>query len=693
MALLGLAGLQTPPGRDAAALLASRFYSAVTGMTVRIEAVSGTVPVDVTVGRLAVADAKGVWLAVKDLHFAWSPLALLRGRVLVRNLSADIVRVRRLAETPSPAAEPLRVEWPPRFPSLPPILVDSLGIDRLILDAALVGQDATFHVSGRLAESGQGAVAASLAANRLDGSPLTLTVAGALNYAAWRLAAKANLTEAPGGLLATALAGRQTGPLELALTGDGPLTAWKAQLIGSLSGRPLVSAVLGLAIPLDDTATASWSLDGETRPPVGELPGWAARLARLIGERCSLQASGRVGLVSGAFFLDRAAIQAAAGTLQATAALDPNAATVAAKLTLAVPDAGRLDPALAGDVEAAVTVSGRLDRPEIGLTATARDVHAGPASLEAAQLTVGCVLAGDLNDKFPGATVTATGSLTGLSGPDGTSLLGRDLRLALDAAVSATGAVTARDLALTGPGGAVRAQGSLSPDGVLAATLSATLEDVAGAAGLAGLRLSGQATATAAIAREPAGTGRISLDLRLARLAANASSAASAALAGLLGTEPSLTAQIDLDAGGAKLSQGSLTGSTLRLTGSGTYAADSGRLTGKTTVEVKSLTPLGAALGTRLAGEGSLDLALSGTLAAPDITLTAQAKNLTMATTTLDGIDIAATVTDPFQRPAGRVRLTARARPGIGRTGDRFRPGRGQPQPIGPAPDRAGYRF
>ena len=49
--------------------------------TVEIAGLQGTVPIDMRLRRVTVADRDGVWLAVDDARLAWSPTALLRGRI------------------------------------------------------------------------------------------------------------------------------------------------------------------------------------------------------------------------------------------------------------------------------------------------------------------------------------------------------------------------------------------------------------------------------------------------------------------------------------------------------------------------------------------------------------------------------------------------------------------------------------
>ena len=706
------AGLHTRPGLDAAAFLASRFYSLATGMHVRIEAVSGSVPTDFTVGRLAVADGKGVWLIVKDLRFAWSPLALLRGRMLIHALTADIVRVRREPVVPRDPNRPPQLEWPPRFPSLPPILVDALSVNRLILDAALVGQDAVLHVAGRLAESGQGAVAVHCTATRLDGPPLVLTAAGSLNYAAWRLAAKAKLTDGPGGLLATALAGPSAGPLVVELTGDGPLDAWQGRFAAQLAGKSLLAADLGLRVPLNTTATASWSLSGEVSPPAEGMPAGAIRL---IGEHCDLDLAGRVGLLSGALFLDRAAVRTAVGTLAATAALDPEKNTLASRIALTIPQADRLDPTLTGAIEATATLSGRLERPDCTLTVTADKLRSGPIGLETATLTAKAAFAGDLGGDFPGASITAEGTLAGLSGPAGATLLGRDLRLRLGAGLAATGALTVREGVLTGSGGTIRIQGDRSPAGDLTGSLTAeqgnagiTVVRLAGSGSYASAtdRLEVKATATA---NDLAGlesalgtrlTGKLSLDatlsgpmqaleLTLTGQARDLTAASVrldrldiAATASPLSGQPAgrlrLTASRDretagLECGFALVGQ-RLTLSALRLTApetalTGQLGLDlaQGTVSGNLDGTSANLSGLGRFLGLPLAG--SLKLAATADASSrsgQQLAATITASGLAVAGCTARELSLAASLDHLRDLPRGKAHLTAKGVTGGG---------------------------
>ena len=83
--------------------------------------------------------------------------------MVIHEIAADVVRLRRAPDIPQSHRAPVTFEWPPRFPRLPPILLDRLAVGRVILDKELAGQAAIISLSGRLAESGQGAAALTLA--------------------------------------------------------------------------------------------------------------------------------------------------------------------------------------------------------------------------------------------------------------------------------------------------------------------------------------------------------------------------------------------------------------------------------------------------------------------------------------------------------------------------------------------------
>ena len=658
--LLVLAALLTPAGLRGAAFLAEQAIHAASGMTATIRDVSGTLPFSLRLGRFALADEEGIWLVVSDARLAWSPSALLRGRVLIDEATADVVRLRRAPQLPPSAAPPQAVEWPPRFPRLPAILVDRLAVNRLILDAPVAGQDAVIAVTGRLAESGGGVVALALEATRLDGEkPLALRLGGALDYAAWKLSAKATLSDAPGGLLSAALAGPGGGALTVQLAGDGPLSAWKGRLSGDLSGKAFLRADLGLAVPLDKAATGSFSLDAGLVPPPGLLP---APLAAVAGESPACRLAGRFGILSGEFFLDDATLTTAAGTVTATAHLPPDGKDLAAAATVRVPQASLLDPSLSGAVTAEAKVSGNLEQPALSLRLRAADFAAGPARLASADVTATAGLSAPAAGDFPGASLTLSGDVAGLAGPDGTTLLGDALRLSLDAAVDRQGVLTAKSLSIDGQGGKIALTDVRLAGGRASGDAAASVADVAGAASLAGLRLTGGFSLKAAVTADAAGRGQAALRAEFSRLAGPAAPAddpLSAMLAALAGPAPRLTAAVDFSADGLRARDLAFDGKGVGLTGTGTVDA-AGTLSAKAALKAPDLSVLEPPLGGRCAGAVDLDVEFSGKAAAPRLAVKGSAQKLAVGELALAGATLEGAADDAFGAPSGRIALSAR---------------------------------
>jgi translocation and assembly module TamB len=658
--LAGLWGfVLTPVGLRTAAFVAERGLAAGTGFAVRIEDVSGVLPFSLRLGRFALADAKGPWLIISDAAVSWSPLALLRGRIEVREITADVVRLRRAPEIPETHRAPATFSWPPRFPSLPPILIDRLAVTRVILDQELAGQAAVIAVSGRLAESGQGAVALSLDAARTDGAaPLTLKVGAALNYADWRLAVKAHLADAAGGLVCCALAGPDAPALDVGLTGDGPLDAWKGRLSAKLGTTPLLAADLGLAVPLAKDAMASISLDATAAPPPGLLP---AFFEGLLGPRPRAAVAARVGITTDALVIDKAELTAAAGTVALLANLDPATDTLSGTARLELTDAGRLHETLGGGLAAEITASGSLARPALAARITARDFHAGPVTLAGAALTATAAVTAPMTDAFPGATLAASGSLDGLAGPDGATLLGQSLALTAAGSLGPDGALAIDNASLTGPGGLATLAGGRISGETLAGHVAVSLADMAGAASLARLRLTGTASLAADIASDPDGQGTAKAVVSLSRLAApDPADTAAAALAALLGPAPGLSLDGAFSPAGASLSELSLTGQGIHLAGSGRYDAASGGLAATTTLKAADLSLLATALGQPCSGSLEAGLSLSGPLLSPHLAVSAKAERLRLGELALTEAALEATMADTAHRPAGKVSLTAR---------------------------------
>jgi len=126
--------LQTGPSRRYIASEISTRASAVLGMPLRIEGVTGVVPLDMRIATITIDDQDGTWLEVQDAHLKWSATALL-GRVLhVEALTAETIRVARspiFPESDSPTVWGIA-----DLPALPQgVRVDSVAFNRVDIAA------------------------------------------------------------------------------------------------------------------------------------------------------------------------------------------------------------------------------------------------------------------------------------------------------------------------------------------------------------------------------------------------------------------------------------------------------------------------------------------------------------------------------------------------------------------------------
>ncbi|HEY2870301.1 MAG TPA: translocation/assembly module TamB domain-containing protein [Reyranella sp.] len=133
------AGLQTPPGK---ALVAA----VVSSDDIRIEGVSGFIPVDLRVAKIAMRDKKGVWLSLSDARVSWSFSSLFTGRVRIEEIQARQVEVLR---PPEPTDEKTQKAATNTGINVP-LGVDlrSLAIDDLHIGAPLGGVDSHWKVAG-----------------------------------------------------------------------------------------------------------------------------------------------------------------------------------------------------------------------------------------------------------------------------------------------------------------------------------------------------------------------------------------------------------------------------------------------------------------------------------------------------------------------------------------------------------------
>lgn len=177
--LLGLVfgALQTGPGKSALARIGSQLAS-LSGLSISISDIQGGVPWNMSIGRIAVADAKGLVAEVEALRLAWHPLSLLGGVVNVEAIEARRISVERLPELPASEPTPAKSSGGSGF--MMPVRLGRLAVDDIVIGTPVLGHAAQLSLtaSADLMAASQG-LAADFALTRKD-APGTVT--GKVHY-------------------------------------------------------------------------------------------------------------------------------------------------------------------------------------------------------------------------------------------------------------------------------------------------------------------------------------------------------------------------------------------------------------------------------------------------------------------------------------------------------------------------------
>ena len=191
---------------------------------------NGSFPQRLTLERLELRDAGGVWLTADEVSVDWSPLALLERRIQVGSLHAAGVDMERLPQSSSNPASTGPA-------SIPRIDVASLSVDRVKLGAALAGKAATLRLRGNAHLRSAEDMIIEAAARRIDGDG---DYELQLRFDPQRMDAALNLHEPAGGPLENLLQLPGLGALAATVNLNGPRAAERLDLsidAGALRGR------------------------------------------------------------------------------------------------------------------------------------------------------------------------------------------------------------------------------------------------------------------------------------------------------------------------------------------------------------------------------------------------------------------------------------------------------------------------
>jgi translocation and assembly module TamB len=622
--------------------------------TVRLAGLDGLIPFDFRLKRLRMADAEGPWLELDDLRLSASASALLRGRVEIEQLSARRLALHRLPPGED-TGEAASFELPT---SVPPVAVRSLGIDRLEVGEAVLGEDASFSLEGgaRTGEAGRTANL-TLDLQRTDEDPARASLEARLDLAERTLALALDAAES-GGLLAGLTGRPEAGDFTLELAGDGPLEDWHGDLRLDADGLARADAKIALAV----NGATRMRFDGTLEPAPGLLP---AAAARLLGDRLQLALTAvRTG--SDQLALEDLRATAALASLTGSGRIDLAGERVAARASLRISELAPLGELAAMPLEGALDliadIDGPLMQPEGRLTVRASDLAAGEVHARQVQTTLDLAALGRLREPGARVQVTAAGRAQGLRLPSEVALPPQDVvwQAGLSAPVDGAGTVALDRLTMSAEHLTLTAQGTLDATTQGGeAQVTVALDALAPSTAPYGQPVEGAAEVEAHLALG-AGAEVISIDLYGS---ARELSGLPEGLGELLG--PVLTLEANamvVPDDSVEVTHLRVKGADATLDGQLELGLPGHSLDGALTLDVARLAPLSPLLGRAVDGPLTVHAQLGGDLAKPAIELAAESPGLLVAGEHVDALALTASLEGTPEAADGDLRLAATAR-------------------------------
>ncbi len=615
--------LQTDSGKSFAASEISRLGS-TPGQQIEVTGLTGSVPFDIGVGRIALADKDGEWLVLRGLRLHVQPLALFSRRLHIAWLGASAID---MARAPSPQADEKNPEKTKSFHLPLRIELDRLAIRHIGLGASLTGTPAILALD---AHGNATARSADVALNlrRVDGQSGLADLRLSYDVATNSIKLAAAISEPSGVLFDTVLKRQDHLPLTLTLDGNGPLSAWQGKLALSAGEIARLDSTLFLEI-------------------TGKRQRYAADLS--LSDK---------GLLPEPF---RDLIQPATLKLEATKEGDDWSV-----------------PALALRLQAA-TLSGSAayatDTRAVKSSLTARSDLSTLQALAGRPLGGALVVNADLSGTVDDLKIAGLAALTDLKIAGLPDDLGRAASLKLKASVAESGRnIAIDDATLTMPGAVLAATGR-KDDQSSAGRVTARIEDLSRFSALAGRTLAGSLDASADIAgkaEDLSGSltangvklalGTVTLD----SLTLDANLPSLAAKSGDLSlrfVRPDLNGSFAAKIGRPDDRTIALSGISLKAKDtslSGNLAVDTAdkRANGALALSIPDLGAWSGLAGTALAGkiDGRIALAVQN---GQSVGAELHAANLAIASTTLAALDVSAKLANVTGKPTGTATLTA----------------------------------
>ncbi len=466
--------------------------------TVSIGSVEGALSSNAVIRDIVIRDADGPWLRLDRAEIVWSRTALLLNRRLeVESLRVGTLEIlRRPGTTP---ADEAAAESGPIIPELPvEVQIDEFQLEELFLGEGILGTQARLSAQGSasLGDPSQG-LALTFSAERLD-APGTFSVE--LDYVPETNILDVDLVhdEPEGGIVARLLDLPGLPPVNLQLSGEGPITDFAATL--DFAAGPAIGAA-GTARVSRQEMSYDLDLDLQARL-AGLMPGAIAPLFEGV-----TQLTGQASVVDGgSFALDGLSLTTPVAALTVTGTVSAEQRLDLRLTAAAVPNEAGVTQAGAASLEELwvdMAVQGPLLSPRFDGLIEASGVVTPQGRFETLDLTIESAPIGN-DPEAERFTIALLGDLEGIALADEAlgRAIGDSISVVARGTVDRDGVADITQARIMTPTMAGNFAGRVAPD-LVDGTLSASITDLTAFSELAGLPLRGAAEIEANITGDP----------------------------------------------------------------------------------------------------------------------------------------------------------------------------------------------
>lgn len=246
LSLAALGFLATHAGQSTALSIAANIASSEDSR-IQFGELRGSLLSDAKLDRIAISDAKGEWLVVRDVTLSWNPLSLTSGLLAVETLSIAQIDVLRAPAAAAAETQETSTSSDGGMPQLLKLALENFTISKLHFHEPVIGEPVVLKIAANadLVDPAKG-LRAGLRVLRLNGVGGNIDANFAYKPSSQQLAIQATASEPPGGIVSRILDLETRPAMGLTLDAAGPLDRWLAKWSLSANQKPFANGSVSI---------------------------------------------------------------------------------------------------------------------------------------------------------------------------------------------------------------------------------------------------------------------------------------------------------------------------------------------------------------------------------------------------------------------------------------------------------------